>query len=277
MTYDALGLGPLDYLPCRYGTSKLLFRGPRRDLTQPYLAFIGTTETYGKFIETPFPALVENTIGTNCANFGQQNAGIDAFSSDPFVMEAASAAQITVVQVMGAQNMTNRFYAVHPRRNDRFVTTSTLLRTIFREVDFADFHFNKHMLSCLKKVSPERFAAVQQELQDAWVARMRLMLKRISGKSIVLWLSDHAPEDEGNVEKDDIGRDPLFVTRDMMDEIAPYTTAVVEVVASTEALAQGTEQMLYDEMDIMAASQMLGPMAHKEAAEALVDAIDLLR
>lgn len=30
MTYDALGAGALDYLPCRYGTSKLLFRGPRR-------------------------------------------------------------------------------------------------------------------------------------------------------------------------------------------------------------------------------------------------------
>jgi hypothetical protein len=41
MTYDALGAGALDYLPCRYGTSKLLFRGPRRPLKDPYLVFMG--------------------------------------------------------------------------------------------------------------------------------------------------------------------------------------------------------------------------------------------
>ncbi|KIN65251.1 hypothetical protein Z945_292 [Sulfitobacter noctilucae] len=277
MTYDALGQGPLDYLPCRYGTSKLLFRGPRRELKEPYLSFIGTTETYGKFIETPFPALVEKATGLTCANFGQINAGIDAFSSDPFVMDAASGSDIAVIQVMGAQNMTNRFYAVHPRRNDRFVTTASLLRTIYREVDFSDFHFNKHMLNCLKQTSAERFAAVRQELQDAWSARMRLMLKRITGKSIVLWFADHAPEDESDDGAGDLGRDPLFVTRQMMDEIAPYCTSVVEVVPSKNALSRGTEGMIYDDMDVVAASGMLGPAAHAEAAEALCNAIAALR
>ena len=152
MTYDVLGPGPLDYLPCRYGASKLLFRGPKRDLSAPYLAFVGTTETYGKFIETPFPALVEETLGVTCANFGQITAGVDAFASDPFVLQAASDAEITVIQIMGTQNMTNRFYSVHPRRNDRFVAAASILKTIFREVDFADFHFNKHMLSHLMTV-----------------------------------------------------------------------------------------------------------------------------
>jgi hypothetical protein len=32
MTYDVLGPGPLDYLPCRYDMSRLLFRGPKRNL-----------------------------------------------------------------------------------------------------------------------------------------------------------------------------------------------------------------------------------------------------
>ncbi|MEL7098122.1 MAG: DUF6473 family protein, partial [Pseudomonadota bacterium] len=31
MSYDA-GHGGLDYLPCRYGASKVLFRGPRKSL-----------------------------------------------------------------------------------------------------------------------------------------------------------------------------------------------------------------------------------------------------
>ena len=71
MTYIASGRGIVDYLPCRYGESKLLFRGPKKDLSEPYIAFIGSTETYGKFIQTPFPALVEDAVGMPCVNFGQ--------------------------------------------------------------------------------------------------------------------------------------------------------------------------------------------------------------
>ena len=57
MTYENLGQSALDYFPCRYGKSKLLFRGPRKRMAGEFLAMIGGTETYGKFIEKPFPAL----------------------------------------------------------------------------------------------------------------------------------------------------------------------------------------------------------------------------
>jgi hypothetical protein len=136
MTYHVMVLGALDYLPWRYDTLKLLFRGPRRKLEKPYVAFIGGTETYGRFIERPFPVLVEDELGLVCLNLGCLNAGSDVFFRETFVPGAAADAKITVVQVIGAQNMTNRFYSVHPRGNDRFVGPSDLLKTIFRDVDF---------------------------------------------------------------------------------------------------------------------------------------------
>lgn len=273
MTYDVLGPGALDYLPCRYGTSRLLFRGPRRALQAPYIAFVGSTETYGKFIADPFPALVEQRLGTTCVNLGQLNAGIDAFMHDPFVLEAASGAEVAVIQVMGAQNMTNRFYSVHPRRNDRFVAASTLLKTIFREIDFADFHFNKHMLTALHRTSPDRFDTVRSELQEAWKARMRLMLNQISGKTILLWMSDRAPEEGNGASPEGLGSDPLFVTRDMLDAVASHATAVVEVVASPAAQEAGTEGMFFSEMDAAVAKEMLNPMAHQQTADALLKEI----
>ena len=101
MTYDALGAGPLDYLPCRYGTSKLLFRGPRRPLKDPYLVFMRGTETYGKFIANPFPELIEQRIGKTCINLGCVNAGVDVFATDPQVARMASGADVTVLQLMG--------------------------------------------------------------------------------------------------------------------------------------------------------------------------------
>ena len=55
-TIDGAGL---TYAPCRYGMSRIMFRGPKRRLDNPYFACIGGTETYGKFIDRPFPALIE--------------------------------------------------------------------------------------------------------------------------------------------------------------------------------------------------------------------------
>lgn len=277
MTYDVLGPGPLDYLPCRYGASKLLFRGPKRNLQGRYLAFLGATETYGKFIEHPFPQLVENVLGTACVNFGQINAGIDAFATDPFALEATDGAELTVIQILGAQNMSNRFYSVHPRRNDRFVEASALLRAIFREVDFTDFAYNKHMLQTLMRASTDRFDAVRQELQDAWLARMKLLLRQINGKTLLLWLADHAPELAEDARTDDLSRDPLFVTREMIEELRPIATDILEVVTSQRAREAGTAGMLFNEMDAPAAAEMMGPIGHQEAADALIKKIKALK
>lgn len=273
MTYDVLGPGPLDYLPCRYGTSKLLFRGPKRDLNEPYMAFLGATETYGKFIETPFPSLVEQALGTTCVNLGQINAGIDAFATDPFVLKATESATVTVIQVLGTQNMTNRFYGVHPRRNDRFVQPSNLLRTIYREVDFMDFAYNKHMLQTLLDVSSERFDAVRQELQEAWLARMKLLLRQIKGKTVLLWMAGHAPVAADDLDRNSLGDDPLFVTKEMMEQVGPLATKTVQVVVSPEARKAGTQGMLFNELDALAAAELHGPLAHEEAAEAIMNAL----
>lgn len=269
MTYENLGQGALDYFPCRYGKSKLLFRGPRKRMAGEFLAMIGGTETYGKFIEKPFPALVSDEMGVESVNFGCVNAGVDVFSNEPVVIEACAKARVTVVQVVGAQNMSNRFYAVHPRRNDRFLRASTLMKTVFREVDFTDFSFTKHLLSTLQTVSEERFNIVRDELKEAWIARMKLLLDKIEGKTILLWFADRAPDDPSL--PDGLGRDPLFVDRAMIEAIRPIVTEVVEVVPSAQALAEGTKGMLYSPMEEPAANELMGLTAHEEVARALIE------
>jgi len=271
MTYENLGDGALDYFPCRYGKSKLLFRGPRRRLEGDYVAFLGGTETYGKFIDKPFPALVERELGEVCVNFGWLNAGVDVFLNDTTVLEAAEGARATVIQVMGAQNMSNRFYSVHPRRNDRFLQASSLLRTVFREVDFTEYHFNRHLLQALRVTSQERYEMVRDELKQAWLARMELLLGKISGKSVVLWFADHAPEDPAG--EDGLGPDPLYVDHEMIDKIRPFATEVVEVTASSTAISQGIDGMVYSQMEAPAAAEMMGPTAHHEAAIALKEVL----
>lgn len=272
MIYERLGDSALDYFPCRYGTSKLLFRGPRRKLDGAYCAVLGGTETYGKFIQTPYPALVEAATGINMVNFGCVNAGVDVFVNDPAVIEACVKARVTVVQMTGALNTSNRFYAVHPRRNDRFLRASTLLKAIYREVDFTEFHFTRHMLSTLMTLSPERFAVVSEELQSAWVARMKALLTKTEGRTIVLWMANHSPDQANAIGG--LGSDPMLVNRAMIEAIRPYTTEVVEVVASEMARGAGLEGKIFSVTEEPAAQETPGPLMHEEVAAALLPVID---
>lgn len=267
MAYERLGEAALDYRPVRYGASKLLFRGPKKQLEGAYAAFLGGTETYGKFIEAPFPALIEAETGLRAVNFGWPNAGVDVYLNDPVVLEATRAAAVTVLQVPGAQNMSNRFYSVHPRRNDRFLKASTLLKTVYSEVDFTEFHFTRHMLTRLKEVSESRFAMVREELREAWTHRMNLLVTRLGAPVVLVWFSGHAPGE--NADAPGLDTEPSFVTRAMLDSLRGGVEQIVEVVVSPAAKAAGTAGMVYSEMEEAAAQEMLGPMAHSEAEAAL--------
>jgi hypothetical protein len=270
MAFEHPGGPALDYLPCRYGTSKLLCRGPRKRLADPYVVFFGGTETYGKFIARPFPDLVEEVLGGRMVNMGAVNAGVDVYLGDPALIEAANGARVTVIQVMGAQNQTNRFYSVHPRRNDRFLRPSTLMTTVFRELDFTEYAFTRHLLSAMQATCRERYGLVVEELKLAWVSRMKALLERIESQTVLLWLSNRAPDTPPESDAPVPEADPLFVDRGMLEVLRPLVSATVEVVASPEARAAGTEGMVFSELEAPAAAELPGPRVHEETAAALI-------
>lgn len=262
MKHEQIEGDTIDYHPCRYGNSRIFFRGPRKSLKERYVTFIGGTETYGKGVEFPFPALVEQSTGITCVNFGCINASVDAFLPESAVHDACHGAALNIVQIMGAHNMSNRFYTVHPRRNDRFVRASSVMRAIYPEVDFTEFCFTRHMLSSLYDLSPERFEIIQSELQMAWRARMRSFIQEIGAHTLLLWFSDALPSDAHLTDRPDpINSDPLFVTRSMIDELRPHVQGVILVQAPPRRHSD-------DER-----SPLLSSRAHESAADVVTDAL----
>lgn len=268
MTYQQPGPQGLDYRACRYGTSRLTFRGPARMLDKPYIAFLGSTETYGKYIPVPFPALAEQSLQVPCVNLGCVNGGHDTYLHDPYVVEMAAQARVCVVQIGGAHNMSNRFYTVHPRRNDRFLRASPLMRQIFRDVDFTDFAFTRHMLESLRRFAPDRFAMLREELQAAWVARTRLLVQRLGGRAVLLWFAGHRPPDGPDAKG--LGPDPLFIERWMIDTLREDVADIVDATLGTAAQAAGGAGMVVPPGEEPVAAGMPGPAAHAEAAERLL-------
>ncbi|MCK0171720.1 DUF6473 family protein [Aliiroseovarius sp. S1123] len=270
MAYETRGKGALDYAPCRYKTSKILFRGPKRDLKVPYVAILGGTETYGRFMAHPYPELFEAQLGRPVVNFGCPNAGLDVFLHDPALLKLCNRATDIVIQLPGAQNLSNRYYAVHPRRNDRFLRASSMLKYLYPELDFTDYHFTGHLLMALQSTCAQRFEVVRKELQQAWVGRLKGLLARLDKRVTLLWMADHSI---GHVSDNALGSDPLFVDQAMIKNVRPFVRDLVKVVLTPDEIAAGQRGLVHSEMDASAAQMMLGTLAHDRAANKLMESL----
>lgn len=268
MSYVKAGHRPLDYQPCRYDGSPMTFRGPRAEFDQGFVLCLGGSETFGKFSPDPYPDLLAKRLGRQVVNMGAMNAGIDLMLHDPAIRDAVARAGVVVVQVPGAANLSNRFFSVHPRRNDRFVKASTMLRTVYREVDFTEFHFTRHMLTSLRRRSEDRFMIVVEELRAAWRARMALLLDRIGVPVHLLWLSRRAPGDDP-VDAEGLGFDPLFVEADMLAGLDSLAASVSICVLPEDARKPAARGMFFGRGEGAAAQLMPGPEDHDRVAEML--------
>ncbi|MEM9011524.1 MAG: DUF6473 family protein [Pseudomonadota bacterium] len=254
----------------RFGRSRQRFRAPRADLDQPYIATIGGSETFGKFVLDPFPAILERQLRHPVANWGTPGAGPGFFLKDPVLLECCSNARICVITVMSAIATSNRLFSVYKRRNERLRSISEILRVLYGGVDLEKFRFSHNMLQHLYEVDADKFKVVELELRAAWIARMRELLEDIETHKVVLWLSERAPEaDSGMTLRDGRPIQPAFVDREMMEAIAPYADEVVEYVASPEAAEGGPADRILNGAPEGAARTHPGATMHREAAEAL--------
>lgn len=274
MSYQISGAGALDQPTCRLPGSQLWVRGPCGVPETPYFAFLGGSETFGRFVQTPFPALIDRLTGQACLNLGCANSGLDTLLSDAALMRAAAGAETVVLQLPGAQNLSNRYYRVHPRRNDRFLAPSNRLIALYPEVDFTEFHFTKHLLNSLLRCGSDRFAEIRAELRGIWLDRMERLLRALEGRVLLLWLQypDHWPQGG-----EPLGADPLLVTRSLIDRVAGRSLGLIEVPVVPAGEQDGElEKMVYGPLQAPSAEHMPGPAMHRTIAARVADRLRAL-
>lgn len=267
MTCEIPGAGALDYFPCRYGQSRLVFRGPWREVRAGYCVALGGAATYGRFVADPWPALLERASGRMVLNLGVPQAGPDAWLADPDLLRLAARARMRFLTVPGAVNLTNRYYSVHPRRNDRFLRASPLLQRLYPEVDFTDFAFTRHMVRSLAQHGPRRFAELAQGLSQAWLERMGQVLSHLDGPTVMIWFADRPPPLPGERLQMAPGT-PLLVDSLMLTALRPHLAGLVEV--THDGFIGTTEGKSFAAFEESAALALPGPEAHRAVADALM-------
>lgn len=231
MKHDATGLSTGGTKPsARYENSRLEVRGPLRVPAGRYVACVGGTETFGAELVEPFPALLERQTGLTCLNLGTRHAGPGALLDDTALLSICNGAVQVVLETTGAAGLSNRFYTVHPRRNDRFLSASETLRALYPEVDFTEFCFVRHLLGALRDLGETRFTTVRAELRTAWSMRMRVLIDRIAAPVILLTMPSR-------VGCGSLGEDPLFVDRPMIEALRPLVAGIVSLPSDDRAPA----------------------------------------
>ena len=238
MTYQKPDRAFINYDTYTWGRLKQVYRGPKPDLDQPYIACLGAAQTFGRYAENPFPAQLGDMLRVPVANFGTAGAGPGFFLRDSMALEVASNAEVCVIQVMSARSLSNRMFQVRPKKNAQLQAVSKALSDLFPHVDFETFSYAHNMLNQIAEEDPAKFVEVERELKTAWVARTRLMLESIHTKKILFWFSERAPNEEP-VKKDKTSmlKYPHYVDQAMLDAVTPFVDKVVYCI-SNEGLPQ---------------------------------------
>lgn len=271
----------IDYQLYRFGRTRQTFRGPQPSFRGRYVACLGSAHTFGRFAERPYPDLLAGT-GVPCANLGTDGAGPGFFLQDTEVLRAASDAEVCIVQAMSAVALSNRMYAVRPRRNGRLHEVSDLMRGIFPEVDFTRFVFVRGMLSHLAELDPNRFRLVENEIKNAWIGRMHSLLSLIETRTILFWFSTRAPEQMGGTAAERCAmRYPDYVDRAMLEAVIPAANSFIECtsrVGLPQDLTRDGEPVLFRATGepITVNDELPSPEMHAAAAEALRPEVERL-
>lgn len=262
--------GGLDYFPAEYGTGRCLFRGPQRPITEQSIVAVGGTQTFGKFIAEPWPERLERSLGRPVVNVGSVNGGVDMYLNAAGLAQRIGVAQAVVVELFGTAHLTNRFYSVHPLRNDRVLKAHPALRRLYPEVDFAEFAFIRHLLSHLQQLDPNRFQEVVRTLQATWLDRMQQLIAVVGLPIIGLWLADDLPPREGHR----IGTDPLFVTESLLQKLRPHLSGLVAVTPGAEARSADKPGRIFGPLDQIAAETVFPAAIHQQTAHALIEPLE---
>lgn len=231
----------------------------------PCLA-IGGNATAGRAVARPWPQLLEGLSGRLVVNCAMPHAGVDAMLQNADLMAAARSAELCLIELPDAITLSNGFYAVHPRRNDRFLRADPLLQRLYPEIDFTPFSFIRHMVLTLWKTDAARFEEVRRVLAQRWSERMELLLERLEGRVVLIWWGNRRPLAPG----DPLGLRPgapQLVDRRMIEQLRRAADGLVEVV-ETERFRSSA--LPHDPAEDFAARLLPGPESHAAMAGQLL-------
>lgn len=188
------------------------------------IAFLGAAQTFGTFVDEPFPTLVGRELGVRWYNLGLGGAGPEAYAPHLPIFSTVNAADIVVVQVMSGRSASNSRLTCRDG-------SSTLVDNKTGEAEQADVAFQRI-------IDTEGFAYAKRLLDESkanWANSMIELLDSITAPTVLLWFSQR--DENLSVPNDGsawdlLGPFPQGIDSETIETVAPYADRYVRCVST---------------------------------------------
>ena len=206
-------------------------RGPRIS-SDHYIACLGSAQTFGRFVQTPFPRLVSRALGIEALNLGRGGAGPTFPLGNPRLLEYINRARIVIVQ----------FFSGRSQSNSLFKTVGHGMLGI-NQVEGGEVRADQFYTWLLGQ-DLQSVREVVDETRENYVLAMTQLLAAIKPPKILLWLSVRSPEYPEHMGLPlwrFWGDFPHLVNRPMVEQLRSHADIYVECVSQ-----RGLPQPLFD-------------------------------
>ncbi|WP_216671397.1 DUF6473 family protein [Mangrovicoccus sp. HB161399] len=248
----------VDYQMYEHAGSALSFRGPAPRLKPgEYATCLGAAQTFGCFCETPFPQILQQTLGFEFANFGYGGAGPRFYLRHPSLIELVNKGRFAIIQVMSGRSEDNSLFRSNgleylvERSSGARVAADDAYRQLLET--YRPHGLPAPVARALRVFhGPPEVRQLLRETRDNWIENYRALFEAIEVPIILLWISKRRPglHHSGNVfwwwqRYDNVhamfGKFPQLVNAGMMNALTGDVAHYVECVSS-----RGSPQPLYD-------------------------------
>ncbi len=215
----------IDYRLWRHESIGRPLRGPDPGQLVPgrFVAAIGAAQTFGCYVERPYPALVGDALSLPAINLGVAGAGPLFFASHRAFLAVARRAALVIVQVMSGRSESN---SVFESRGGELLT---------RRADGTRQGAEPSYRALLEEAPADVIDDVVEETRRNWIDNYRTVLAALDDVPVVLlWMSERGIDYERSY--DDVfaffGQFPQLVDPSWLGPLVPLADGCVEVVSS---------------------------------------------
>ncbi|MFV0633112.1 DUF6473 family protein [Demequina sp.] len=250
--YQARDWDVVDYQMYVDPTSGLSFRGPRPEGLTPgqYVVCLGAAQTFGCFVDEPYPVLLERDLGMPVVNLGYGGAGPRFYVRHPELLVLINGAAAVVVQVMSARSEDNGRFAsggleyLTERATGERVSAADGYARLLAEHPGRVGSLPRPLRKAVRVVKgPPAVREVLAQTRRSWVESYRELMEAITVPTVMLWLSKRSPGLHRSSKAvwwwqryDDVnamfGDYPQLVNRAMVRQIRPLADHYVECTTS---------------------------------------------
>jgi Domain of unknown function (DUF6473) len=198
-----------------------VFRGPPAKGDE-YVACVGAAQTFGRFVQTPYPRLIAKALGTDALNLGRGGAGPSFPLSNPRLLVLINSARVAIVQVFSGRSQSNSLF--------KTVNHGMIGVNLANGQEISANGFYAWLLEQGEELSRK----IVSETRANYVVAMTELLDAITAPKILLWFSVRTPEylEQLRLPLHRLwGEFPQLVNREMINEIKTHCDQYVECIS----------------------------------------------